>query len=74
MGDARIRLTDENHRKLNILCKLYNKTQDEIINKLLERVRIPGEDIEFLVADEQPEIVKPKKEFVIQENVEFLEE
>ena len=58
MGVIQVRLTEENHKKLNILCVLYNKTQDEIINMLLQRARIPGADIEFLIADEKPTIEK----------------
>ena len=60
MGEIRVKLTEENHKKLNILCILYKKTQDELINMLLERVRIPGENIEFLVAGENVETFKTK--------------
>jgi len=58
MGKVLVELTDENHKKLNILCALYRKTQDEIINMLLERARIPGENVEFLVAGEEVETLK----------------
>jgi len=58
MGEIRVKLTDENHKKLNILCILYKKTQDELINMLLERARIPGENLEFLVAGEEAETLK----------------
>ena len=58
MGKVLVELTDENHKKLNILCALYRKTQDEIINMLLEKARIPGENIEFLIAGEEAETLK----------------
>jgi len=58
MGEIRISLSEENHRKLNILCVLYRKTQDEIINMLLEKARVPGENIEFLIAGEKAETLK----------------
>ena len=58
MGKVLVELTDENHKKLNILCALYRKTQDEIINMLLERARIPGENVEFLIAGEEIETLK----------------
>ena len=58
MGKVLVELTDENHKKLNILCALYRRTQDEIINMLLERARIPGENVEFLVAGEEVETLK----------------
>ena len=58
MGKVMVELTDENHKKLNILCALYRKTQDELINMLLEKARIPGENIEFLVAGEEVETLK----------------
>ena len=58
MGKVMIELTEENHRKLNILCVLYKKTQDELINMLLEKARIPGENIEFLIAGEEAETLK----------------
>ena len=58
MGKVMIELTEENHRKLNILCVLYKKTQDEIINMLLEKARIPGENLEFLVVGKEVETLK----------------
>jgi len=64
-------LSDKNHQKLNILCVIYKKTQDEIINMLLERTRIPGTDIEFLIADEKPDIVKSEAK-PFDTNLDFL--
>ena len=58
MGKVMVELTDENHKKLNILCVLYKKTQDELINMLLERARIPGGNVEFLVAGEEVETLR----------------
>ena len=58
MGKVMVELTEENHRKLNILCVLYKKTQDEIINMLLEKARIPGENLEFLVVGKEVETLK----------------
>jgi len=58
MGKVLVELTEENHKKLNILCILYKKTQDEIINMLLEKARVPGENLEFLVAGKEVEIIK----------------
>ncbi|MCD6197283.1 MAG: hypothetical protein J7K15_01740 [Deltaproteobacteria bacterium] len=58
MGKVLVELTEENHKKLNILCILYKKTQDEIINMLLEKARVPGENLEFLVAGEEVETFK----------------
>jgi len=72
MGEIRVRLTDENHKKLNILCILYKKTQDEIINMLLQKARIPGADIEFLIADEQPAVEKTEPK-TIDTKLDFLE-
>jgi len=60
MGEIRVKLTEENHKKLNILCVLYRKTQDEIINMLLEKARVPGAGIEFLIAGENVEVIKSK--------------
>jgi len=51
MGVIQVKLSDENHKKLNILCVVYGKTQDEIINMLLERARTPIQ-LDFLIADE----------------------
>jgi len=71
MGEIRVRLTDENHKKLNILCILYKKTQDELINMLLERARIPGENLEFLVAGEEVETLKTEPK-PFDTNLDFL--
>ncbi|MCD6418268.1 hypothetical protein J7M00_05745 [bacterium] len=58
MGEIRVRLTEENHRKLNVLCALYRKTQDELINMLVKKARIPGEGLEILIAGEEVEVLK----------------
>ena len=72
MGIIQVELSDENHKKLNILCILYRKTQDEIINMLLEKARIPGGEVEFLIADEKnPETVKTKPK-EIETKLDFL--
>jgi len=72
MGIIQVELSDENHKKLNILCILYRKTQDEIINMLLEKARIPGGEVEFLIADEKnPETVKTKAK-EIETKLDFL--
>jgi len=71
MGEIRVKLTDENHKKLNILCILYKKTQDELINMLLERARIPSENLEFLVAGEEVETLKTEPK-PFDTNLDFL--
>jgi len=54
MGEIRVKLSDEIHKKLNILCTIYRKTQDELIEMLIKRARFPGSVIEdFLIADEE---------------------
>ena len=58
MPQIRVELTEENHKKLNILCVLYKKTQDEIINLLLSKAKIPGESLDFIVAGEKIESMK----------------
>lgn len=72
MGEIRVQLTEENHKKLNILCVLYRKTQDELINMLLERTRVPGGNLEFLVAGREAEILKTEPK-PFDTNLEFLE-
>jgi len=64
MGEIRVRLTEENHKKLNILCVLYKKTQDELINMLLDRVRIPGGNMEFLIAGEEIKTFKTEPKII----------
>mgnify|MGYP000005723206 CR=1 FL=1 len=73
MGVIQVRLTEENHKKLNILCVLYNKTQDDIINMLLERERIPGANIEFLIADEKEPTIEKTEPKEIDTKLDFLE-
>ena len=73
MGVIQVELTEDNHKKLNILCILYKKTQDELINMLLEKARIPGGDVEFLIADEkEPTTIKANQEKKIETKVDFL--
>lgn len=62
MGEVRISLSEEAHKKLNILCAIYKKTQDALIEQLIMRARIPGADIDFLVAGENPEVMKAESE------------
>ena len=73
MGVIQVRLTEENHKKLNILCIIYGKTQDEIINMLLQRARIPGADIEFLIADEKKPEIKKTELKTLNTELDFLE-
>jgi len=73
MGEIRVKLTGENHKKLNILCALYRKTQDEIVNMLLERARIPGAEVEFLIADEKEPKIEKTEPKTLSTELDFLE-
>jgi hypothetical protein len=73
MGVIQVKLSDENHKKLNILCILYKKTQDEIINMLLQKAKIPGADIEFLIADEREPTVTKVETKQFDTKLDFLE-
>jgi len=72
MGVIQVRLTEENHKKLNILCVIYGKTQDEIINMLLQRARIPGANLEFLIADEKEPMIEKGEAKLFDTKLDFL--
>lgn len=59
MGEIRVTISDDMHKKLNVLCLLYNKKQSEMLEYLIRKARVPGQ-IDFLIADENPEILKGK--------------
>lgn len=65
MGEIRVTISDDMHKKLNILCMLYNKKQAEMLEYLIRKARVPGQ-IDFLIADENPKIVQGKE---IQEKI-----
>jgi len=65
MGEVRITLSEDAHKKLNILCAIYRKTQDALIEQLIMKARIPGADIDFLVAGESPEVMKSESEVAL---------
>ena len=74
MGEVRISLSEEAHKKLNILCAIYKKTQDALIEQLIMRARIPGADIDFLVAGENPEVMKVESELKLDfAELDFIE-
>jgi len=76
MGELRVRISDIAHGKLNMLCKIFNKTQDEIIEELILRASMPRLAVEILVADEaggKMEEVKLKPEIFRRRKVEILD-
>ena len=74
MGEVRISLSEEAHKKLNVLCAIYKKTQDALIEQLIMRARIPGADIDFLVAGENPEVMKVESELKLDfAELDFIE-
>ena len=52
MGELRVVISDVAHGKLKMMCKIFNKKQDELIEELILKAPLPRMAWDIIVADE----------------------
>ena len=77
MGELRVTISDVAHGKLKMMCKIFNKKQDELIEELILKAALPKMAWNVIVADEAgPKVskveVKPE-DLEKRRKIEFIE-